>query len=307
MSKPTIFVTSATGTQGLAVATLLSKTHNVISTTRTPTSPAARNLVSLGATVLEASWSSTAELQSALSGAAYLFLNLFPTFSDPSQESKTASTILQLARKAGIKHVVYSSVIPTHTLPGYDASSPSHPYREAKLQIEEIVKSSGIPWTIIHPGFLLANFIEGKIEFQFPRAKDTGVFRFLDGVGDVELPVTDELDVARFVKAILEQPERFVGETIEVVSQIVRFGEVIEGLGRVSGREIRREWIGESEVREEERFALGNMKMTVGFADLVDVERVKSWGVELGSLDGWLERRREDVEKTFAGAPVKKD
>lgn len=306
MSKPTVFITSATGTQGHAVATLLSPTHDLIATARSPSSPAAQSLSSLGVTVAPASWSDTAALSAALSRSTHLFLNLFPTLSDPSQEAKTASTILALAKEHGIQHVVYSSVIPTHTLAGYDANNPSHPYRQAKLDIEEIVKKADIPWTIIRPGFLMANFVEGKIEFQFPGAKETGVFRFLEGVSDVRLPVVDEVDVARFVKKTFEEPKRFVGQVLEVVSEVVGFERVVEALARVTGREIERQVAKEEEVRDEERFALQNLKMLIGFDELVDLEEVIRWGVELGSWEGWLERRKEDVKRTFAGVPAKK-
>ncbi|KAK0640656.1 hypothetical protein B0T16DRAFT_514562 [Cercophora newfieldiana] len=304
--KPTVFVTSATGCMGSSLARQLLSlgTYNVVFTTRNPSSPATTSLVSLGATAFPASWDDTPGLTTALQGCTHLFLNTFPSLTDPNQELTQAKEILRIAKQAGVTHVVSSGVLPTHTLPQWDPTSWTAPIRLAKQGVETAVRESGIPhWTLLQPGFFMANFVDGrKLGFQFPGASETGVFIHANGAGEV-YPLIDEEDIGKFVIKAFEEPERFDGKVVAFASEALSAGEVMEVLRRVSGRDVKGGWVSDEEREREEgmvRMQLENQVAIKGMAGLVDWEAVKGWGVELGTFEGYLGRHRKELDETYA-------
>ncbi|KAK4443467.1 hypothetical protein QBC34DRAFT_361897 [Podospora aff. communis PSN243] len=309
MSKPTVFVTSATGTVGSALARqLLDLDYTVHFTTRSPSSPSALSLTTLGARVFPSpsGWDDTTALTTALQSCTHLFLNTFPNFTDPSQEVTQATSILRIAKTSGVSHVVYSGALPTYNLPQWNPSHWSAGIRLAKMEIEGAVREAGIQhWTVLRPGYFMANFLGEKTGFQFPGVRETG--EFLHGFGKAReevLPLVDERDIARFAVAAFEEPGRFHGKEIAVASEGVEVGRVMEVLRRVSGREVRGVYVSGEEREGKEgrvRMALENQVSFEGLDGLVDWEALKRWGVELGTFEAYLEREREAVEETYGG------
>jgi uncharacterized protein YbjT (DUF2867 family) len=305
MSTPTVFVTSATGTVGSALARqLLSLNWHVHFTTRNATSPAALSLSALGASVFPGSWDDTPALTTALTGCTHLFINTFPNFTDPSKEVSQVTNLLRLAKEAGVTHAIYSGALPTYELPQWDPSHWTAGLRYAKKDIEKAVKESGIRyWTILRPGYFMANFLGDKVDFQFPGATETGVFKHGCGKGEV-LPLVDERDIAKFVIAAFQEPERYSGAEIAVASERMEAGVVIEVLRRISRKEIVAKWLTKEEIEKEEgqvKLSVDNQLGFVGLDRLVDWEALKGWGVELGTFEAYLERERESLEETYKG------
>ena len=113
MTNPTIFVVSATGTQGGAVARLAIKNQwTVHATTRDPNSAAAQMLASLNVKITRGDWDDEAALREGMAGCNFLFLNTFPDFVDKTHERRQAQRILRITKEAGIAHVVYSGAFP---------------------------------------------------------------------------------------------------------------------------------------------------------------------------------------------------
>jgi uncharacterized protein YbjT (DUF2867 family) len=257
MSKPTVFVTSATGTVGSSLTRqLLALDYTVHFTTRSPSSPSATSLTALGARAFPSpsGWDDTTALSAALQSCTHLFLNTFPSLADPSQEVTQATTILRLAKQAGVSHVVYSGALPTYDLPQWNPSHWSAGLRLAKKKIKAAVREAGIEhWTVLMPGYFMANFCGEKVNFQFPGVKETGEYlhAFTKGAEEV-LPLVDERDIARFVIAAFENPERFHGKEIAVASEAVKVGSAMDTLRRVSGRDVKGVYV-DGQEREKER------------------------------------------------------
>lgn len=229
-TQPIVFVTSATGTVGSALAIqLLALGWGVNFTTRDPSSPAAQSLVALGASLFHGSWDDLPALTTALTPCTHLFINTFPDFTAPSIEVNRVCNLLSLAKSkpAPIQHVIYSGSLPTQDLPSFDPSHPSAPFRLAKTEIESLVQSSGIRfWTILRPGYFMANFFSGKIEMHFPNVTQTGVFLHGNTPEEV-LPLTDEADIAKFALAAFQHPQKFHGQVIAIASEPVTTKEAI--------------------------------------------------------------------------------
>lgn len=84
---PTVFVCSATGSQGGSVARqLLEINWTVKATVRDLGAPGAKNLINCGAQLTEGDWDNLDALRKIIAGCDKLFLCLFPNFADPKAE-----------------------------------------------------------------------------------------------------------------------------------------------------------------------------------------------------------------------------
>ena len=129
MPHITIAITGATGTQGHAVISALASQNAALPTPRTlsiralvrnPSSPKSQLLLKLSqkdtsVNLIPADFTSPESLRSALAPDASgrvvdsVFLNTTPTFADPEEEVRHATAVLDAARDAGVRHVVYVS------------------------------------------------------------------------------------------------------------------------------------------------------------------------------------------------------
>jgi uncharacterized protein YbjT (DUF2867 family) len=307
---PKAFITSATGTVGGALARQLRALGwDVSTTTRNPSSPAAQDLAARGVSVAAGDWDDSSVLAASLAGAEFLFVNLFPDLVDTSRESARAKLLLRLAHEAGVGHVVYSSILPGPRLPQKDEEKDvSLPYRRAKKEIETAVTTVGIDkWTIIRPGYFMANFLKPKVDFQFPGAADTGRFALTIDVGTA-LPLVDHEDIAAFAVAAFLNPEKFDKQTIALAGEWLALERCIEGVAQTAGRELKWERPSAEEIQGLEpmrKFMLENQRSLVGLGGLVDLDEVARWGVPTGTFARFLERQAEDVKASYQKAPAK--
>ncbi|KAH6636009.1 hypothetical protein F5144DRAFT_566017 [Chaetomium tenue] len=300
MTNPTVFVCGATGAQGGRLAHRLRAIGwGVHTTVRDPTSTTAQSLQSIGVETTPGDWNNEAALAHSLAGCQMLFLNLYPTLHDIPLELHQAQTLLRLARAAHIQHVVYTSSIP---LPTTDPTSLPALARASKRHIEAATRTSGIPaWTILRPAFFMTNFVRPNVDRLFPGASTTGEFT-LALRPDTPLSLIDPDDIAQFAVAAFRAPGRFHGQVVDLAGEVKPMGEVLGVLARVVGKGVRGRYLGEEEVEGRkgvEVFLSGQLDLREAVS--VDVGRVRTWGVEMGTLEGFLERERRAVEETYGG------
>ncbi|KAM7203427.1 hypothetical protein V8F20_004021 [Naviculisporaceae sp. PSN 640] len=317
---PVVFITSATGTQGLNLATLLRSPSNglnwtVRATTRDLSSPAAQQLISLGVNLFPGSWDDTAALTDALTSCTHLFLNTVPSFTDPYLERRQTAQILSLAKTAGVKHVIFSSALGINRL---DELPLFVTFPEAKDTVmgqslyskaatEQAVRTSGIEhWTILRGGSFMENFVVPKIAYYGPDFKDKRVWRMAMPRGNT-LPIVDTLDIAKFAVEAFQEPERFHEKEIEVVGEILKVEDIAAKLDEkwrddVRGKNIEYQGLTEEEIEQAKKdrnpFVLGQLAIKE-MGKWVSAEETKKWGVKVGTLGEFLEREREAVKKTF--------
>lgn len=154
MSTPLYLVVGATGRQGGAtVSALLHKAapSSIRALTRNTQSPAAQKLASKGISVVQGDLSDPASLSTALKGVSSLHLVTDYKASGVEAEVLQASYLIEAAKAQGVKHIVFSSVD--------GASSDTLVLHwKSKHTIEEMVKASGIHWTILRPACFMDNF-----------------------------------------------------------------------------------------------------------------------------------------------------
>lgn len=139
-----VLVTGATGTQGGAlVAHLLSsKKLAVRALTRSPESPPAKALAKSGIELAQGSFSDAASLEKALGGVSGAFL--------ATKETAQGKAFIDAAKKVALPFLVFVSI------EGADRNT-GIPDFETRFEIEEYMRASGIPHTIIRPVAYLEN------------------------------------------------------------------------------------------------------------------------------------------------------
>jgi uncharacterized protein YbjT (DUF2867 family) len=299
MATQSVYVSSATGTQGGAVSRQLRALGwEVHATTRDPESTAARDLSSIGVQLTRGDWDDEAALRASISGCQKVFLNLYPNLLDPSCELKQAKAILAIAKAAGVAQIVYSSVFPTR--PGIGDNEMVAQVRAGKTAIEQATLQAGFDSaTVLQPGFFMANFLSPRLAY-FGGDGSTGLFT-VALQPDTQLPLTDQEDIARFVLAIFQEPLAFNGRTVRLASELVTFQTVVKLLEEASGRVIRVHYLSdeETEARISEDPRLGSQIAARSMAQIVDMDEVRSWGIRLGTFEEFLNREREAVAVTY--------
>ncbi|KAK3898223.1 hypothetical protein C8A05DRAFT_38195 [Staphylotrichum tortipilum] len=312
MAPPNVFVCTATGTQGGAVArALLALGWSVTTTTRDPSSPAAQALAAQGVTVHAASsFLDNAALVPAISGCDLLFLNVLPVLTDPALEATHAKNLLSLAAAAGIRHVVYSTSLVLPEPPGTAAllSAAAASKREVEVHLASLSPASIPTWTVLRPGFFMTNFLLPLVSFLYPGAVETGVFT-LAFAPDTPLPMVDPKDIGAFAAAAFQDPHRFGGKEIDLVSEVVEVERAMEVMRKGTGKGIKARYLGDGEVEEATKvnpmLIIQKQLREVSKGGVVgDVERVKSWGVEVGTFEGFVERERVAFGETYRALEV---
>jgi NAD(P)H dehydrogenase (quinone) len=141
----TITITGATGQLGrLVVAQLKGKVPvvDIVALARSPAKAA-----DLGVTVREADYAKPETLASALAGVDRLLLI---SSSESGPRAAQHRNVIEIAKKAGVKRIVYTSLLHTDTSP-LDLAT-EHRQTEAEL------KASGIPFTILRNGWYTENY-----------------------------------------------------------------------------------------------------------------------------------------------------
>jgi uncharacterized protein YbjT (DUF2867 family) len=166
-----IAVTGATGLQGGGLVRAIladpSGGFTARAITRDPSSEKALELKALGAEVVKADITDLNSLVSAFEGAyaAYCVTNYWEIF-DPEAEKAQAANLATAVKKAGIKHVIWSSLEDTRNwVPLDDERMPTLaggykvPHYDTKGEAEQYFLDAGQPTTFLMTSFYWENMI----------------------------------------------------------------------------------------------------------------------------------------------------
>jgi uncharacterized protein YbjT (DUF2867 family) len=158
-------VFGATGVQGGSVIRavladpLLSKRFKIRAVTRDASKPSAKGLAQQGVEVVAADMSSPTSLAAALEGTHTLFLVTLPdmvTGAAPGTETEHGKNVADAAKKAGVQHLVFSSLI--NVTEASKGRLPHVAHFDSKADVEKYIRSQDIPSTFIQPGYYMTNF-----------------------------------------------------------------------------------------------------------------------------------------------------
>jgi uncharacterized protein YbjT (DUF2867 family) len=225
--KLTVLVTGATGKQGgHLVRELLGRGHAVRALTRKPESPAATALAERGVTIVPGNFDDRATLERAARGADTVFAMATPFESGEQTETREGINLVGAASNVGVSHLVYSSVAGADRATGI-------PHFDSKFAIEEEIRRSGVPFTIVAPVSFMENFLTDWLA--------AGIAK---GSIAMALPATRRLqqiavaDIAQFAALVIERRESFLGKRIEIASDELTIPAVAAAISEVLGRHI---------------------------------------------------------------------
>ena len=160
-------------------------------------------------------------VQKALEGADKLYL-LNAVAADELTQGMIA---VDLARRAGIKHLVYHSVFKVESFKDV-------PHFASKLTIESAIRESGVPFTIVRPNYFMQNDV--SLKDVLTRA---GIYPM--PLGEVGISAVDTRDIAEAAAMVLTSGGH-AGKTYNLNGPEVLSGPKVAAIwSGLLGREIR--------------------------------------------------------------------
>jgi uncharacterized protein YbjT (DUF2867 family) len=201
-----VLVAGATGRFGGIAELLLERGHEVRAGVRDLDSPGAARLGELGAEVVRADFDDPASLESAAAGVDAVFAAGTAHRAGPQGEALHGRNLSEAVRAAEVSHLVFVSG---------DGAAPDSPVPlfRAKWEVEEAIRASGVPHTILAPTYLMENLFN---PWNLP-ALQAGVLPSPIAI-DRPLQQTAVADLLSLALLALESPRQFAGRRIVVAS-----------------------------------------------------------------------------------------
>lgn len=220
--KGPILVIGATGNQGGHVArALLDAGWAVHAFTRNPASAGAQILKDKGAILVQGDLSDLSSLKTAIRDVTGIFS--VQNFWDLglNEEVRLGSNVIQAAKESGNNpHIVYSSGLGAERRQSVAAI-------DGKVILEENLRQSGLPFTILRPGLFMDDFRGASLPFARPIQRVLRNHRPLVGglflatlravAKNSPIPLTTLHDVGRMAAWAFEHPGIAQGEIYPVV------------------------------------------------------------------------------------------
>jgi uncharacterized protein YbjT (DUF2867 family) len=220
-----ILVSGATGQQGGAVVrNLLERGFGVRALTRDPAKPAGRELAGLGAEVVSGDLEDRASIEHVLQAVHGVFS--VQQFFEAGYEGEVRQGVqlADAAKAAGVDHYVYSSVGSAHRETGI-------PHFESKWEVEEHVRASGVPYTVLRPVYFMQNWEmmrEPILGGTLPQPLDPGKpFQMIDAD-----------DIGVFAATAFENPDGWIGREVDLAGDELTMPEIAATFSRVIGRQV---------------------------------------------------------------------
>jgi uncharacterized protein YbjT (DUF2867 family) len=292
MRPRTYFVAGATGKQGGALARqLLARGQRVRAYTRSPGGPAARSLQRLGAELHAGGFEDAVPLERALRGCDGAFA--ISAFAEVGAEAEVrqARCLIDSARRAGVPHLVYSSMAGADRVTGVA-------HIDSKFHIERYLSHAGIPYTIVAPVFFMENWLT-----ILPAAVARGKLRYpLPAERTLQMVAVD--DAAAFARVALERPTEFEHRRVEIAGEILSMEQIAGVLGAAVQRALPYQPVPLEVVwaRDEE---LGRLCAWLDWEGThVDLDRLRARHRDMAwtSLAGWA--RRQDWGALLSAGPA---
>jgi len=152
-------------------------------------------------------------------------------------EPSMGSNAVTAAKRAKVKHIVRNSAIKA----AHDA-----PNRNGRLHalVEESVKASGIPWTILRPHYYMHNLLSSAASV----ASDGVLYM---NMGDAPVGMIDARDVGVFAARVIENPARHAGKVYTPTGpESTTMAQASQSLSEVLGKPVKYVALPQASARE---------------------------------------------------------
>lgn len=225
-NNKTIFVTGGTGNQGGAVARSLSQHGFTVKVlTRNPDSAKSLSLKKLNIELVKGNLNNADTYREHLRDVYGIFsVQSFEEGVD--KEINQGITLATLGKELGIQHFLYSSVFGAPLNTGV-------PHMDSKFKIENYIKQTGLPFTIIRPTSLFENFL-------IPQVKK-GILK-----GKLIQPINRDTiqqyiaaeDIGNAAVKIFLNSHEYLGRTIPLATEQLSTHEVADTFSKVLNKKI---------------------------------------------------------------------
>jgi uncharacterized protein YbjT (DUF2867 family) len=139
-------------------------------------------------------------------------------------EVRQGVLLADAAKAAGVDHYVYSSVGSAHRETGI-------PHFESKWEVEEHVRGSGVPYTVLRPVFFMQNW-------EFMREPILGGTLPQPIDPDKPFQMVDANDIGVFAAMAFEDPDRWIGREVDLAGDEMTMPEIADTFSRVTGHQV---------------------------------------------------------------------
>ena len=245
--KKVLAVMGATGAQGGGLVRAITSDREgpfrARAVTRKPDSDQARALGALGAEVVAADADDPTTLEKAYAGASGVFcVTNFWEHGSAERESAQAAAMARASRKAGVEHVVWSTLEDTReTVPLDDSRLPTLqgkykvPHFDGKGASDRFFAAEGAPTTYLLAAFYWENFIHFG---QGPRVGEDGKLVLALPLGGARLPGMAAEDIGRCAYGMFRRGPSLAGQRIGIAGEILSGEEMASRMSRALGRPV---------------------------------------------------------------------
>jgi len=203
---------------------LLGRGFGVRALTRNPEKPAGKALAGLGAEIVSGNLEDRESIERVLHGVHSVFS--VQQFFEAGYEGEVRQGVqlADAAKAAGVEQLVYSSVGSAHRETGI-------PHFDSKWEVEEHVRSSGVPYTVLRPVFFMQNWEmmrEPILGGTLPQPLDP----------DKPFQMIDADDIGVFAARAFENPDAWIGREVDLAGDELTMPEIADTFSRVIGRQV---------------------------------------------------------------------
>jgi uncharacterized protein YbjT (DUF2867 family) len=242
-----IAIVGATGAQGSGLVNAILDDarggFTARAVTRHPDGEKGRALAARGVEVVAADLDDEESVARAFAGAAGAFCltNFWEHFS-PERELAQAKNLAQAAKRAGVRHVIWSTLEDTRKrVPLGDDRMPTLmgkykvPHFDAKGEADGFFRDAGVPTT-----FLLTSFYwDNMIGFGSGPAKGPdGKYAITFPLGNAAMPCIAVADIGKCAYGIFKRGSEFVGRTVGISGEHVTGKQMAAGLTEALGFDV---------------------------------------------------------------------
>jgi len=161
-----------------------------------------------------------ASLQKIFKGADYVFGMTQPwsadySYVDVESEILQGKCIVQACLDCKVKHLVFSGA-------AHGEEKSGLPHVDSKIDIEQMIKTSGLNYTILMP----VQFADNIGLSFFPIQPNGWIRGFVDG--DAKAPYVCCRDIGLFTRAVLRNPEKYAGKSIKLIGDCIGGDEIAD-------------------------------------------------------------------------------
>lgn len=226
MAGKLVLVSGATGQQGGAIArNLLNAGFSVRGMTRKPDGDAAKALAGLGAEIVQGDLDDAASVEAAMKGAWGAFSVQNTWEAGVEKEEAQGKKFADLAKKAGIAHLVYSSVGSAHRNTGV-------PHFDNKARVEKHIAGLGLPsYVVLRPVFFMENM-------QTFFAPDENGNIYVAMSPSTKLQMVAVQDIGKYGLLGFQKAAELNGQAIDFAGDELTIPEAAAIIGDVTGKKV---------------------------------------------------------------------